>query len=46
MLFSCVVEEEVLECNEGENMDLNMCKTLSSCTFFEESVPGPSSTIN
>ena len=46
MLFSYVVEEEVLECNESENMDSNMCKTLSACTFFEESVPGPSSTIN
>ena len=46
MLSSYVVEEEVLECNESENMDLNMCKILSTCTFFEESVPGPSSTIN
>ena len=27
-------------------MDSNMCKTLSACTLFEESVPGPSSTIN
>ena len=46
MLFSYVVEEEVLECNESENMDSNMCKTLSTCTFFEESFAGPSSTIN
>ena len=46
MLFSYVAEEEVLECNESENMDLNMCKTLSTYTFFEESVPGPSSTID
>ena len=46
MLFSYVVEEEVLECNESEKMNLNMCKTLSTCTFFEESVPNPSSTIN
>ena len=46
MLFSYVVEEDVLECNESENMDSNMCKTLSTCTFFEKSVPGPSSTIN
>ena len=38
--------EEVLECNESENMDLNMCTTLSICTYFEESVPGPSTTIN
>ena len=44
MLFSYIVEEEVLECNERENMDLNMCKTLSTCTFFGESVPVP--TIN
>ena len=46
MLFSYIVEEEVLECNERENMDSIMCKTLSTCKFFEESVPGPSSTIN
>ena len=46
MLFSYVVEEEVLECNESENIDSNMCKRLSTCTFFEESVPVPSSTIN
>ena len=50
MLFSYVLEEgpteEILECNGSENMDSNMCKTLSTCTFFEESVPGPSSTIN
>ena len=43
MLFSYVVEEgpaeEVLECNESENMDSNMCKTQSTCAFFEESVP-------
>ena len=46
MLFSYVVGEEVLECNESENIDSNMGKTLSTCTFFEENVPGPSSTIN
>ena len=50
MLFSYVVEEgpaeEVLECNESEKMDSNMCKTLSTFTFYEGSVPGPSSTIN
>ena len=50
MSFSYVVEEgsseEVLECNERENMDLNMCETLSTCTYIEESVPGPSITIN
>ena len=46
MLFSYVNEEEVLEFNESENMDSNICKALSTCTFFEESVPGPSSTIN
>ena len=50
MLFSYVVEdgpaEEVLECNESENMDSNMCKTQSTYALFEESVPGPSSTIN
>ena len=46
MLFSYAVEEEVLECNESENMDSNMCKTLCTCTFFEERVPGPSSTTN
>ena len=46
MLFSYVVEEAVLERNESENIDSNMRKTLSTCTFFEESVPGPSSTIN
>ena len=32
MLISYVIEEglteEVLECNESENMDSNMCKTL------------------
>ena len=37
MSFSDVVEEgpteEVLECNEIENMDLNLCKTLSTCTL-------------
>ena len=35
MSFSYVVEEgpseEVLECNERENIDLNMCETLSIC---------------
>ena len=50
MLFSYVIEEasteEFLECNESENMYSNMCKTQSTCAFFEESVPGPSSTIN
>ena len=46
MLFSYVVEEEVLECNESEYMNSNMCRTLSTCTLFEESVPGPTSTIN
>ena len=29
MLFSYVIEEEVLKCNESENMDSNMCKKLS-----------------
>ena len=42
MLFSYVVEEgpaeEVLECNESENMESNMCKTQSACAFFKESV--------
>ena len=50
MSFSYVVEEgtseEVLECNESENMDLNMWETLSSCTYFENSVPVHSTTIN
>ena len=50
MAFSYVVEEgpseEVLECNEKENMDLNMCEALSTCTNIEESVPGPSIKIN
>ena len=51
MSFSYVVEdgpaEEVLKCNESENTDSNMCKTLStSCSYFEESVPVPSTTIN
>ena len=46
MLFSYVIEEEVLKRYESENMDSNMCKKLSICTFFEESVPGPSSTTN
>ena len=50
MSFSYVVEEvpseEGLECNESENMDSNMCKTLSSCTYFENSVPVPFTTIN
>ena len=48
MSFSYVVEEgpseEDLECNESENMDSNMCET--PCTYFGESVPGPSTTIN
>ena len=50
MLFSYVVEEgpaeEVLEYNESEKMDSNTCKTLSTYTFYEESVAGPSSKIN
>ena len=50
MLFSNVAEEGpaegVLECNESENMDLNKHKTQSIYAFFEESVHGPSSTIN
>ena len=46
MLFSYSVEEEVIECNESENMDSNMYKTLRTCTFFEESVPDPSFTIH
>ena len=50
MSFSYFVKEglseEVLECNESENMDSNMCETLSSCTYFENSVPVPSTTIN
>ena len=50
MSSSYVVEEgpseEVLKCNESENMDSNMCETLSSCTYFEKSVPVPSTTIN
>ena len=37
MSFSYVIEEgpseEVLECNESENMDSNMCETLSSCMY-------------
>ena len=49
MSFSYVVEEgpseEVLECNERE-YGLNMCETLSTCTYIEESVPGPYITIN
>ena len=49
MLFIYVVREapteEVLECNKSENMDSNMCKTQNTCAFFEESDPGPSSTI-
>ena len=48
--FIYVVEEgpseEVLGCNEREDMDLNMCETLSTCTYIEESVPGPYITIN
>ena len=27
-------------------MDFNMCETLSTCTYIEESVPGPYITIN
>ena len=50
MSFSSVVEEgpseKVLECNESKNMDSNMRETLSTCTYFEKSVPGPSTTIN
>ena len=50
MPFSCVLEEgpseEIVECNETENIDSNMCETLSTCTYFEESVTGPSFTIN
>ena len=50
MPISYVVEEgpseDVLDCNESENMDSNMCETLSTCTYFEESVPDPSTTIN
>ena len=50
MLFSYIVEEgpaeKVLECNESEKMDSNMGKTLSTCTFFEERVPDPSTTVN
>ena len=50
MSFSYVVEEgpseEVLECNESENMDWNMCETLSSCTYFENSVPVQLTRIN
>ena len=50
MAFSYVVEEgpseEVLECNERENMDLNMCELLSTCSYIEKSVPGPYITIN
>ena len=34
MLFSYVVEEEVLECNESENMGSNMCKTLSTLYMY------------
>ena len=34
MLFNYVVEEEVLQCIESENMDSNMCKTLSTCTMY------------
>ena len=40
MSFSYVVEEgpteDVLECNESEKMYLNMCETLSTCTYIEE----------
>ena len=50
MAFSYVVEEEpseeVLECNERENMDLNMCELLSTCSYIEKSVPVPYITIN
>ena len=50
MSFSYVVvegpSEEVLECNERENMDLNMYGTLITCTYIEESVPGQYITIN
>ena len=50
MSFIYVAEKgpskEVLECNESENMDSNMYETLSTCTYSEESVPGPSTTIN
>ena len=50
MPISYVVEEgpseDVLDSNESENMDSNICETLSTCTYFEESVPGPSTTIN
>ena len=49
MSFGYIVEkgtsEEVLECNESENMDSNMCETLSSCTYYENSVPVHSTTI-
>ena len=49
MTFSYVVKEgpleDVLKCNESENMDSNMCKTLSTYTYFEECVTGPSTTI-
>ena len=50
MSFSYVIEEgtseEVLECNESENMDSNMCESLSSCTYFENSVPVHSTIFN
>ena len=52
MAFSYVVKEgpseEVLKCNEREreNMDLNMCELLSTCSYIEKSVPGPYITIN
>ena len=42
MLFSYVVEEgpaeEVLECNESENMDSNMCKTQSAHVHYLKKV--------
>ena len=50
MSFSYVIEEgpseEVLECNESEKMDSNMCETLSTYTYFEGCVPGQSTAIN
>ena len=51
MSFDFVVEEGpseefVLECNESENMNSNICENLSTCTYFEESVLGQAATIN
>ena len=52
MSFSYVVEEgpseEVLECNERERTRIfsHVQKTLSTCTYIVESVPGPYITIN